>query len=147
MLLFKCKCGKACCAQEAEAGQKVVCGHCGEEIPVPSVSDKDCLLIFRRGDPDNGQAMTSTEFQHLLNRGELYSYDLLKKDGEWVPLGKVYELPPPPPVEMDGSVAEIALDFQDLPPSRFRKVPKKKRIPKFDNAEIQRKTRLRNLAP
>jgi hypothetical protein len=138
MLLFKCTCGKACCAQEAEAGKKVICTHCGEEIPVPSVSDTDCLLIFRRGDPDNGQAMTSTEFQHLLNRGELYSYDLLKKDGEWVPLGKVYELPAPPAVEMDRTITEIALDFQDLPPVEgFAKVPrKKKRTPKFDVAEI-----------
>ena len=138
MLLFKCTCGKACAAQEAEAGQKVICGQCGKEIPVPSVSDKDCLLIFRRGDPDNGQVMTSIEFQHLLNRGELYNYDLLKKDGEWVPLGKVYELPSPPAVEIDRSIAEIALDFQDLPPVEgFAKVPrKKKRTPKFGTDEI-----------
>ena len=139
MLLFKCTCGKACCAQDSEAGQKVVCGHCGEEIPVPSASDADCLLLFRRGDPDNGQALTSTEFQHLLNRGELFSYDLVSKDGEWVPLGKVYELPPPPAIEMDGSIAEIALDFQDLPAVEgFAKVPKKKkRTVKFDTPEIR----------
>ncbi len=134
MLLFKCKCGKACCVQDAEAGQKAICGHCGEEIQVPLDSDVDCILLFRRGDPDAGQALTSTDFQHLLNRGELYSYDLVWKDGEWLPLGKVYELSPPPAIEMDSSIAEITLDFQDLPPVEgHAKVPKKKkRMVKFD---------------
>ncbi len=138
MLLFKCTCGKAGCAQDSEAGQKVVCRHCGAETSVPADSDADCILLFRRGDPETGQALTSTEFQHLLNRGELYSYDLVSKDGVWVPLGKVYELPPPPAIEIDASIAEIALDFQDLPAIEgYPKVPKKKkRTVKFDTPPV-----------
>lgn len=138
MLLFKCKCGKACCAQDAEAEQNVVCGHCGEENQVPPVSDEDCLLLFRRGDPESGQAMTSTEFQHLLNRGELYNFDLVWKEGEWLPLGKVYELPAPPAIEIDATIQEITLDFQDLPAVEgHAKVPKKKkRSVKFDTPVV-----------
>lgn len=134
MLLFKCSCGNACNAQDAEAGQKTVCRKCGEEVRIPSVSDPDCILLFRRGDPETGQAVTGTEFQHLLNRGELYCYDLIWKDGEWLPLGKVYELPPPPPPGIDSSMQEIALDFQDLPAvDGYPKVPKKKkRTVKFE---------------
>jgi hypothetical protein len=134
MLLFKCECGKACSAQEAETGQHILCQHCGEQIQVPMSSEEDCLLLFRRGDPDKGQALTSIEFQHLLNHGELYRYDLIWKDGAWVPLGEVYELPPPPSVEVDHSISEIALDFQDLPAIEgYAKTPKKKkRAVKFD---------------
>ncbi len=133
MLLFKCKCGKACSAPETEAGHGILCPHCGEQIQVPLSSEEDCLLLFRRGDPDNGQALTSIEFQHLLNHGELYHYDLIWKDAAWVPLGEVYELPPPPPIDIDHNIAEIALDFQDLPAiDGYAKLPrKKKRTAKF----------------
>ncbi|MFA6930883.1 MAG: hypothetical protein WCT05_11190, partial [Lentisphaeria bacterium] len=134
MLLFKCSCGNACCAQDTEVGQNIVCDKCKEKILVPSNSDADCVLLFRRGDPETGKPMTSTEFQHALNREDLYCDDLIWKDHVWLPLGKVYELPPQPAIAIDSSQQEIALDFQDLPAvDGYPKAPKKKkRIVKFD---------------
>lgn len=138
MLVFKCACGKACSASSTGAGAYISCGSCGEQVLVPSASDPNCVLIFRRGDPEAGRPLTADEFQHLLNEGALYDYDLIWHHDSWLPLGKVYELPPPPPVPMDGSLAEIALNFQDLPAvGGYPRVPRrKKRVVKFDSIKV-----------
>ena len=141
MLVFKCKCGSACSASDNAVGSKIVCLQCQEDILVPNASDADCALIFCNGDPDGGHPVTLLTLQHQINSGELHSFDLIWQKDNWLPLGEIYNLPPPPEVYVDDSLPELALNFDDLPAVEgFPKLPKRKKKKKVRKRKARGKT-------
>ncbi|NLF94523.1 MAG: hypothetical protein GX564_11615 [Oligosphaeraceae bacterium] len=139
MLVFKCKCGNACSASDNAVGNKIVCPQCQEDIPVPDASDADCALIFCSGDPDGGHPITLLNLQHKINSGELHSFDLIWQANNWLPLGEIYPLPPPPEVYVDDSLPELALNFDDLPAVEG--------FPGLPNRTTKKKSRIRKARP
>ncbi len=132
MLAFKCKCGTACSAPDNAVGKTIVCHRCQEDVLVPQASEADCALIFCNGDPDSGHPITLLDLQHKINNGELQSFDLLWHDNNWLPIGEVYELPPPPDVTVDSDLEDLALNFEDLPAVEgFPSLPKRKKKKKL----------------
>ena len=137
MLLFKCPCGKAHIANEADAGQAIYCENCGNDLIIPNTSDPDCVLLFRRGAPEEGIPYSATEFDALLKNEELFSHDLIWQENRWLPLGEVYQMPEETIIEIEGNEVELALSFNELSPIEgYPKAPRKKRR----NAKVKAKT-------
>ncbi len=117
MILFKCECGAPARVPAEAAGQACTCPVCGKPGQVPAQSDPDCVLIYKSGLPDTGQAITTDDLAALVEKGEVKAYDLIFHEGEWRPMDDIFEMPEVPPVAPDDSTGpEIAVHFAELPP-------------------------------
>lgn len=121
MLLFKCQqCGRALQVDDSLAGQTIQCGKCGAIGPAPLASEPDCMLVYTFNGANEGMPITAEELQLRLTDGTLGPFDLVKKDGVWLQLSSLYELPEPPEPPRHDEQPEIALLLKDLAPIQIQ---------------------------
>jgi len=117
VILFKCECGAPFSVPAEAAGQACTCSVCGKPCQVPTQSDPDCVLIYKSGLPETGQAITTDALTALVAQGELKAYDLILHGDEWRPLDDIFEMPEVATATADeGAGPEIAVNFAELPP-------------------------------
>ena len=125
MILFPCEaCGKVICADDQSASQHLPCPFCQKMLTVPTESVVDCCLVYRDPRHPEGEPMSSSELQELLEAGNLRSCDLIWTKQVWRPLYQLLNLSLAV-AEPQNDQPEIAVRFDELAPlPGFATLPK-----------------------
>ncbi len=126
MPFVKCQlCGNDFQVDDNDDATAVVCPNCHSDGAASEEAGTDSCLIFAIAAGNVPITVTTDELQEKLESGVVTPYDLIFQDGNWVPLGHVYELPAPTLAEDHKDQPEVAVALKELQPiAGYPKLPR-----------------------